>query len=74
MSKETYDQYLNAQRKMDRHGALLVLLTAAFIHIIINVFAYVNNDPFYKVEAPILTAISIIAIIVGLKLFSHKEH
>jgi uncharacterized integral membrane protein len=74
MSKETLESYLNTTRKMDRAAARLVLITAGSILLILNIFAYVNHDPFYQVEAPILTGIAALAVIVGFKVFGHKEN
>lgn len=49
----------------------VVLSVAIFAHIILNAFAYVNHDPILKVEMPILSGVTLLAILIGIRVFRH---
>jgi len=72
MSETVLNEFLTYQKNMTRHAMRTVLIVALFSHIILNAFAYVNHDPFLKIEMPVLSGITLLAILFGMKVFKHK--
>ena len=71
MSEALLKKLQSDQQRMTTSAMRLVLIIASCIHILLNVFAYINNDPLLKVEMPILTAVTIVAIFIGVKMTRH---
>jgi hypothetical protein len=71
MSEALLKKLQSDQQKMTSGAMRLVLILGLCIHILLNVFAYVNNDPLLKVEMPILTAVSILAVFTIIKTTKH---
>jgi hypothetical protein len=69
---ETILQQLNFhQQSMTRRAMRLVIISSVLIHIMLNAFAYVNNDPILKIEMPILSGVTIVAVLISMRLFRH---
>ena len=71
MSEALLKKLQSDQQKMTTRALQLVLILSLCIHILLNVFAYTNNDPLLKVEMPVLSVISIIAIFTIIKISKH---
>lgn len=71
MSEALLKKLQSDQQKMTSRAMRMVLILGLCIHILLNVFAYVNNDPQLKVEMPVLSAISVLAIFTIIKLTKH---
>jgi hypothetical protein len=71
MSETVLKEFLSTQKKMTQNATRVVLSITLLAHIIINVFAYVNHDPILKIEAPILSGITLLAILIGTRVFKH---
>ena len=72
MSEAVINQLINDQKSMSMRAMRVVLITTFCIHVLLNIFAYINHDPILKIEMPILSGVTIIAIIIGVKIF--KSH
>lgn len=71
MSEAILNEFLTTQKKMTRSAMRVVLSVALSAHILLNAFAYINNDPILKVEMPILSGVTIIAILISIRIFKH---
>ena len=71
MSETLLKQLQNDQQKMTRRAMRMVLIIASCIHILLNAFAYFNNDPLLKVEMPILTGVSVVVILIVTRMTKH---
>jgi hypothetical protein len=67
MSEALLKKLQSDQQMMTRNALRTVLILGLCIHILLNVFAYVNNDPLLKVEMPVLSAVSILVIFTIVK-------
>lgn len=72
MSETVLKGFLTYQKKMTRNAMRVVLSVALISHIILNVFAYVNHDPILKIEMPILSGVTLLAILIGMRVFKHE--
>ena len=72
MSETIFNEFLNYQKNMTRNAMGIVLSVALFSHIILNVFAYMNHDPILKIEMPILSGVTLLAVLIGIRVF--KNH
>jgi hypothetical protein len=71
MSEALLKKLQSDQQKMTGNALRTVLITGLCIHILLNVFAYINNDPLLKVEMPVLSAISVLVIFGIIKMSKH---
>ena len=71
MSENVLQNWLTARQITTRNAMRLVLISAFLIHIMLNVFAYINRDPILKIEMPVLSAVTIIAILIGMRVTKH---
>jgi len=74
MTQETLNYLQTEQRKMNRQATWVVISLAASIHLILNIYAYLADDSILKIEAPVISIITIAAVIFGLKFFSHSKN
>jgi len=70
------EQYLKTQtaelRAMNKQAQRMVLGLAVFIHILLNVYARMADDDYLKISIPIMSAVSVVVVLLILKLF--KDH
>ncbi|HLG33598.1 MAG TPA: hypothetical protein VI757_01855 [Bacteroidia bacterium] len=71
MSETVLQKLMTDQQLLTRRAMHVVLITSLFIHILLNVFAYYNRDPILKIEMPVLSGVTIIAILIGMRMFRH---
>jgi uncharacterized integral membrane protein len=71
MNETTLQQLTISQQSMTRKAMRLVIISSILIHIMLNVFAYINNDPILKIEMPILSGVTIVAVLLGMRMFRH---
>ena len=71
MSEAILKKLQSDQQKTTNSAMRLVLVLSLCIHILLNVFAYVNNDPLLKVEMPVLSVISVLTIFSIIKFMKH---
>jgi len=71
MSEALLKKLQSDQQNMTSRAMRLVLILGLGIHILLNAFAYVNNDPLLKVEMPILSAVSVLAVFTLIKMNKH---
>jgi hypothetical protein len=71
MSEALLKKLQSDQQKMTTRALRLVLILGLCIHILLNVFAYTNNDPLLKVEMPVLSLVSILAVFTIIKINKH---
>ena len=71
MSEALLKKLQSDQQKMTSNAMRMVLIIAFCIHILLNVFAYINNDPLLKVEMPILNAVTIGVILIVTRITRH---
>jgi|KBSSwiStaDraftv2_1062776.scaffolds.fasta_scaffold385890_2 uncharacterized integral membrane protein len=71
MSETLLKELKSDQQRMTANAMLTVLIIGLCIHILLNVFAYVNKDPILKIEMPVLSAVSVLAIFLGVKMTKH---
>ena len=72
MSDQLLLQLKNEQQYMTRMATRLVLGLSLVIHILLNVYARMVDDDFLKMEVPVMSAVTIVAIIVSFRIF--KKH
>lgn len=71
MSEALLKKLQSDQQKMTSNAMRTVLIIGLCIHILLNVFAYINNDSLLKVEMPVLSAVSVLAIFSIIKWMKH---
>ena len=71
MSETVLKEFMTYQKNMTRDAMRTVLLVTLISHIILNVFAYLNHDSFLKIEMPILSGVTLLAILIGMRVFKH---
>ena len=72
MSEQTLLQLNKEQKYMTRMATRMVLCTALFIHVLLNIYAYLTPDEFIKTEIPIASGVTVLAVIISFRLF--KKH
>ena len=72
MSETIHKSLILDQQSMTRRAMRLVLSVSLCIHLLLNVFAYYNHDPILKVEMPVLSGITILAVLVSIKMSKHE--
>ena len=73
MTQETLARLQNEQTRMDRQATWTVIALAFIVHLILNIYAFVMNDAILKIEAPVMSVITAIAVIISLKFISHAK-
>jgi hypothetical protein len=71
MSEALLKKLQSDQQKVTTNAMRTVLIIGLCIHILLNVFAYMNNDPLLKVEMPVLSAVTVLAIFAIIKMTKH---
>ena len=72
MSNEAQMQLHKEQETMNANATRLVILLSAFIHILLNVYAYMSEDPIIKIEMPIASAVTVVVVFAIFR-FSKKH-
>ena len=72
MSEQLLLRLQSDQNHMTRMAMRLVIGLSLLIHIGLNVYAQMSTDAFLKIEMPILTAVTVVAVFVGNVIF--KKH
>jgi len=66
-------QFVLARKKMDTNATWIVLGLGTLFHVFLNVLPYMINDSLLKVEAPIITLVTIIAVYLGFRIFGRHH-